>query len=67
MVNATVSAKMKIPDFSGMFFGAIKDGLYQLWKKIPYTDQINGLYLAFAIAGIVLVIILVWFWYNFLR
>jgi Mg/Co/Ni transporter MgtE len=67
MVNATVSAKLRVPDFSGMFFGSIKNGVIELWHKIPYTEHINAMYLGLALAGILLLIAIVWFYANFIR
>jgi hypothetical protein len=66
---ATESGKLNIevPNFSKIIIDAIKDALIAGFHKMPYSDTPYYLYGLYALGGLIILIILFWFWSNFIR
>lgn len=66
---ATEAGKLKIevPNFTKIFYDGIKDAVIAAFHKLPYSDTPYYLYGLYAIGGLIIFLILLWYWKNFIR
>lgn len=66
---ATEAGKLNIevPNFTNILLEAIRGALVTWYHKMPYSDTPYYLYALYALAGIIVLWILVWYWSNFIR
>ena len=67
--SATIAATAHIQgiDFSGMFFGAIKKPIYAQLQKTPLWGWPYYKELGIVCAGLILFVILIWLYKNWIR
>jgi hypothetical protein len=67
--SASYSAltKIHVPDFTGILLDSVKDIALTQFKKLPYWDTPYYLYGLFALGGLIVLLIIMWIYKNFIR